>query len=85
MKTYWGSGVIAPRILDLGARWRWVANFTPRPLYPTESPWYLFDRRMDAVRKIKIPSLCRDSNSDHPAMPLSYPGSCVMTISFSGS
>jgi hypothetical protein len=22
MKTYWGSGGIAPRILDLGTRWR---------------------------------------------------------------
>jgi hypothetical protein len=22
MKTYWGSGSIAPRILDLGTRWR---------------------------------------------------------------
>jgi hypothetical protein len=22
MKTYWGSGAIAPRILDLGTRWR---------------------------------------------------------------
>jgi hypothetical protein len=22
MKTYWGSGCIAPRILDLGTRWR---------------------------------------------------------------
>jgi hypothetical protein len=22
MKTYWGSGDIAPRILDLGTRWR---------------------------------------------------------------
>jgi hypothetical protein len=22
MKTYWGSGGIAPRIIDLGTRWR---------------------------------------------------------------
>jgi hypothetical protein len=34
MKTYWGSGGIAPRILDLGNRWRLVVNFTPRSLYP---------------------------------------------------
>jgi hypothetical protein len=33
MKTYWGSGGIAPRILDLGTRWKWVVSFTPRPLY----------------------------------------------------
>jgi hypothetical protein len=25
MKTYWGSGSIAPRILDLGTRWKWSA------------------------------------------------------------
>jgi hypothetical protein len=29
MKAYWGSGGIAPRILDLGTRWRWVVSFTP--------------------------------------------------------
>jgi hypothetical protein len=34
MKTYYGSGGIAPRILDLGNRWRWVVSFMPRPLYP---------------------------------------------------
>jgi hypothetical protein len=34
MKVYWGSGGIAPRILDLSTRWRRVISFTPRPLYP---------------------------------------------------
>jgi len=28
-----GSGGIAPRILNISARWRWVISFTPRPLY----------------------------------------------------
>jgi hypothetical protein len=47
MKTYWGSGSIAPRILDLGAGWRWVLNFTPQPFYPQgKSPWYPLDRRL---------------------------------------
>jgi hypothetical protein len=47
MKAYWGSGVIAPRILDLGTRWRWVVSFTPRPLYHQgKNPWYLLDRRL---------------------------------------
>jgi hypothetical protein len=32
--AYWVSGVIAPRILDLGNRWRLVVSFAPRPLYP---------------------------------------------------
>jgi hypothetical protein len=36
MKVYWGNGCIAPRILDLGTRWRWMVSFTPRPLYPHE-------------------------------------------------
>jgi hypothetical protein len=36
MKAYWKSRCIAPRILDLGNRWRWVVSFTPRPLYPRE-------------------------------------------------
>jgi len=34
MKAYRGCGCIAPLILDLGAKWRWVVNFTPRPLSP---------------------------------------------------
>jgi len=28
------NGGIAPRVLDLGTRWRWVVSFTPRPLQP---------------------------------------------------
>jgi hypothetical protein len=27
---------IALRFLNLGARWEWVVNATPRPLYPRE-------------------------------------------------
>jgi hypothetical protein len=47
IKAYWGSGGIAPRILDFGTRWRWVASFTPRPLYSQgKSPWYPLDRRL---------------------------------------
>jgi hypothetical protein len=46
MKVYWGSGGIAPRILDLGTRWTWVVSLTPRPLYPQgKSPWYPLDGR----------------------------------------
>jgi len=26
------SGGAVPRVLNLGARWRWVVSFTPRPL-----------------------------------------------------
>jgi hypothetical protein len=47
MKAYWGSWVMAPRILDLGARWRWVVSFTSRPLYPQgNSLWYPLGTRL---------------------------------------
>jgi hypothetical protein len=47
MKAYCGSGGIAPRILDLGTRCRWVVSFTPRPLYlKGKSRWYPLNRRL---------------------------------------
>jgi hypothetical protein len=47
METYWGSGGIAPRFLDLGTRWRLAVSFTPRSLYPQrKSPCYPLDRRL---------------------------------------
>jgi hypothetical protein len=47
MKGCWGSGGIAPRILNLGTRWRWVVSFTPKPLYPQgKRPCYPLDRRL---------------------------------------
>jgi hypothetical protein len=47
MKTYWGSGGIVPRILDLETRWGRVISFTARPLYPQgKSPRYPLDRRL---------------------------------------
>jgi hypothetical protein len=47
MEAYWGSGGIAPCILDFGTRWRRVVNFMPQPLYPQgKSPWYPLDRRL---------------------------------------
>jgi hypothetical protein len=33
MKVYRGSRRITPFIINLGSRWKWVVNFTPRPLY----------------------------------------------------
>jgi len=36
MKAYWRSGSIAPLILDLVIRWRWVVSFTSQPR--TENP-----------------------------------------------
>jgi hypothetical protein len=47
MKASWGSRGIAPHILDFGTRWRWVASFTPRPLYSQgKTPWYPLDRTL---------------------------------------
>jgi hypothetical protein len=52
MKAYWGSRSIAPRILDLGTRWRRVVTFTPLPLYPQgKNPWYPLDRRLDRPQR----------------------------------
>jgi hypothetical protein len=74
MKAYWGSGGVAPRILDLGTRWRWVVSFTPQPLYPQgKSPgthwiggWVGPRAVLDAVVKRKIPSPRRESNPRTP-------------------
>jgi hypothetical protein len=42
-----GSVGIAPRILYLGTRCRWVVRSTSRPLYPQgKSPWYPLDTRL---------------------------------------
>jgi hypothetical protein len=50
MKACWESGGIAPRILDLGTRFKWMVRFTPRPGRFTsqgKSSWYPLDRRLD--------------------------------------
>jgi hypothetical protein len=71
MKAYWGSGGIAPRIPDLGTRWRWVVSFTPRQLYPQEK----------IEREIQSPTPGIETrSSDCPAgsqslYQMSYPGS----------
>jgi hypothetical protein len=45
MKAYWGNEGIAPRILGIGTRWRWVVSFTTRLLYPQgKSLWYPLNR-----------------------------------------
>jgi hypothetical protein len=45
-----GSGGLAPPIIDLGTRWRWVVSFTTRPLYPQgKSPFYYYCPRGTAL------------------------------------
>jgi hypothetical protein len=61
-----GSGGIAPRILDLGTRWRWVISFTPPPLYPQgKSPWYPLDRRMGGLQSRSVHRR-KEKNSEPP-------------------
>jgi hypothetical protein len=51
MGAYWESEGIAPRILDLGTRWRWMVSFTHRPLNPQgKIPWYPLDRRLGGTQ-----------------------------------
>jgi hypothetical protein len=38
MKAFNGNACIDPLIPNFGTRWRWVVNFTHRPLYPRERP-----------------------------------------------
>jgi hypothetical protein len=82
-----GSGRIAPRIIDLGTRLRWVVSFTIRPLYPQgKTPWYPLDRRLGGHQSrsgrggeernsqllpVLEPPIIRPYLS---AIPLSYPG-----------
>jgi hypothetical protein len=89
---YWGSGGIAPRIRDLGTRWRWVVSFTPWPLYfRGKGHWYPWNRRVDGAQsrsgrggeeKIFHYCRCRELNRCRPASkPTVLPES--IRISFS--
>jgi len=39
LKTYWGRGGTASRILNLGTRWRWVVSFSPLAPTVQEAGW----------------------------------------------
>jgi len=55
----WENGGIAPRILNLGTRWRSVVNLTTRSLYfRGKSPQHALDRRVGGP----VPCPCRESN-----------------------
>jgi hypothetical protein len=73
MKMYWRSVGIAPRILDLGTRWRWVVSFTPRERAPGIhwlGGWVGSRAVLDAVVKWKFSSPHRESN---PRTPIVQP------------
>jgi hypothetical protein len=75
MKTYWGSGGIAPRILDLGTRWRSVSVSRPSRFTPGErasdthstEAWVGSRAGLDTVVKEKVPSCTGTRIPDHGA------------------
>jgi hypothetical protein len=65
-KEYWRSGGIAPRILILCTRWRWVVSFTPRLLYDRgRSLHYIAERRPGGPQNRSG----RDSEEKNPPPP----------------
>jgi hypothetical protein len=48
MNTFGESRGVAPLILNLGTRWRWMVSFTPQPLYhQRKRTQYPMARRLD--------------------------------------
>jgi hypothetical protein len=61
-KMYWGSGGIAPHILNLGTGWRWLVSLTPQPFYPWDkSVRFLLNRRLGGPQN---QSGCRDEEKN---------------------
>jgi hypothetical protein len=64
----WGSGGIAPHILNTDTRWRWLMTFTPRPLYHRRkapgTDGIVAGRAPEPVWTLKKKSVFRESKSD---------------------
>jgi hypothetical protein len=89
MKAYWRSGGIAPRILDLGSRWRWVVSFTPRPLYSQgKSSRYPLDRKLNGPQSWSGKVVKRQSTTSFgtrtPGHPARSPALYHWSISAAG-
>ena len=62
-----GGGRIGPLILNLGTRWRWVVNITPRLLYPGQELWYPLSIKLGYPQSVwtfqrtqnLLPNVCR--------------------------
>jgi hypothetical protein len=78
VKAYWGSVGIAPCILDLGPRWRWVVSFTPPPrtLYLRgKSPLCPLDRRLSGPQSRSGCGGGEKNSQPLPGLePLDHPG-----------
>jgi hypothetical protein len=70
MKTYWGSGGVAPRILNLGTRWRWSASLSGR-----FTLWYSLDRSRSGSRG-------EEKKNPFIAPPGTEPWSCSLQPSY---
>lgn len=79
MKKYRRSGGMAPFLLHLSTRWRWMVCLMPQPIYTQrKSPWYPLNRRqcgptvsLDILQKIrKHLAPPRIPTPDHPAPSL---------------
>jgi hypothetical protein len=78
MKMRWWRGGIAPCILNLGIRWRWVVSsrsvhFTPRVRFPGShwiGGWVGLRAGLDAVTKKKYHCPCWELNPDRLASSL---------------
>jgi hypothetical protein len=75
-----GSGCIDPHFIDLGTIWRWVVNFTPRPLYPRgKSPGYPLDRRLGGPQ-------CRSAALPPEKQPLVFEGrACLDDVEYAAT
>jgi len=62
MKAYWGSGDIAPSILDLGTRWGRFSSRESAPGTHWIGEWVGPRAGLEAAVRRKIPSPCRDWN-----------------------
>jgi hypothetical protein len=72
MKSYWGSGGIVPRIIDLGTIWRSVVSFTPGRFTPRErAPWYPLDRKMGGLQSRS--GRCGEEKNSQPLQGLESP------------
>jgi len=69
MNAHWGSGCIAPRILNRGDRWRWVVSFNVPAALPL-----LWETRYPLYRRLGEPQIrSKRGGEEKNIPPLSLP------------